>query len=58
MGDGFLIEFSSATEAVRSAIEAQKAIQEIEQDDDSDGKRRSIALRIGIHLGESDRAKW
>ena len=41
MGDGMLISFDLASEAVRCAIEIQKA-----------GKEHNIPLKIGIHEGE------
>lgn len=41
MADGFLIEFSSAVEAVRAAIDIQKALRDEPQ-----------RIRIGIHLGD------
>ncbi len=41
MGDGMLISFNLATDAVRCAIEIQKA-----------SKKQNIPLRIGIHEGE------
>jgi TolB-like protein/Flp pilus assembly protein TadD len=48
-GDGFLVEFSSALQAVRCAVEIQRGLHErngavpIEQ---------AIRVRIGIHLGD------
>ena len=42
MGDGYLISFPSAIEAVRCAIEIQKTIVEIP----------ALNLRIGIHIGD------
>lgn len=43
-GDGALIVFASATEAVAAAVEAQQALQAYPR----------IPVRIGIHLGEVD----
>lgn len=50
-GDGFMIAFSRAEEAVRCAIDLQHAVRE-------DGKRKphnAILVRIGIHMGRSVR---
>lgn len=47
-GDGFHVEFSSALEAVRCAIDMQKALRK--RNTDSAGT--PIAIRIGIHLGD------
>ncbi|HKT22065.1 MAG TPA: adenylate/guanylate cyclase domain-containing protein, partial [Nitrososphaerales archaeon] len=49
MGDGFLVEFTSAAEAVKCAMEIQTCLGA------ENGKReeeRKIAVRIGIHLGD------
>ncbi|HEY2982368.1 MAG TPA: tetratricopeptide repeat protein [Anaerolineales bacterium] len=49
IGDAFLVEFASALEAVRCAVEIQSALQE------ANTKRpdaEKIVLRIGIHLGD------
>ena len=48
-GDGFLIEFASAVDAVRCGIMVQKTIFEFntKQNDDE-----NIIIRIGIHLGD------
>ncbi len=48
-GDNALIEFPSATDAVRCAIEIQGAITERNQDVPAD---RRMEFRIGVHLGE------
>lgn len=48
-GDGFLAEFPSAVEAVRSAIQFQTRIEELTIDD-PDAKR--IAFRVGISIGD------
>src|SRR5258705_3016652 len=49
LGDGFLIEFASALEAVRCAVAIQKKIARANKRVVS-GKR--FQLRIGIHLGD------
>ena len=48
-GDGLLVEFGSAVNAVLCAVEIQRAIAEREADVPD---RRRIAYRIGINLGE------
>jgi adenylate cyclase len=55
-GDGVLVEFASATDAVQSAFEIQTALTEIqtaltESQHDIDHERR-IVLRIGVSLGD------
>jgi TolB-like protein len=49
MGDGFLIEFSSALQAVQCAIGIQAMLQGYNS---SQVDERKINLRIGIHLGD------
>lgn len=49
VGDAFLVEFTSALEAVQCAIEIQEALRE-ENKTRTDGAR--ILVRIGIHLGD------
>ncbi len=49
MGDAFLIEFGSALEATRCAIDVQKALHD--HNEQSTVERR-VHLRIGIHLGD------
>lgn len=49
MGDAFLVEFPSAVQAARCAIEIQKAI--VERNASSSPDRR-IQIRIGLHLGD------
>ena len=49
MGDGFLVEFSSALEAVRCAYDIQRAAREFNYSSPQEGK---IHLRVGIHLGD------
>ena len=48
-GDGVLIEFPSAVEAVRCAAEVQRGMSERNQGVATDER---IALRIGIHVGD------
>jgi len=49
MGDGMLAEFASAVDAVRAAVEAQRAVTERNADLPED---KRIAFRIGINLGD------
>jgi adenylate cyclase len=49
IGDAFLIEFGSAAEATRCAIEIQKALSEFNS---GLKPKEQILLRIGIHLGD------
>jgi TolB-like protein/class 3 adenylate cyclase/cytochrome c-type biogenesis protein CcmH/NrfG len=48
-GDGFLVEFSSALQAVRCAIAIQRAL--VEQNASAASERR-IQVRIGLHVGD------
>jgi adenylate cyclase len=48
-GDGALVEFKSAADAVNSAVEIQHALAEREADVPED---RRIRLRIGVSLGD------
>ena len=48
-GDGFLAEFPSAVEAVRSAIQFQTRIHELPVGDVENG---CIAFRVGINIGD------
>ncbi len=48
-GDGFLVEFPSALQAVRCAIEAQKTLSGRNA---SVPAERTIQIRIGVHLGD------
>ncbi|MFI5420097.1 MAG: adenylate/guanylate cyclase domain-containing protein [Nitrososphaerales archaeon] len=49
MGDGFLVEFGSALDAVTCAFALQKKIHEYDLSFD---ESRRIHLRIGVHLGD------
>ncbi len=48
-GDGILVEFQSAVEAVRCAVIVQRAMAEAE---DQIPAERRIAFRVGIHQGD------
>ena len=47
LGDGFLIEFTNALEAVRCAYEIQRTSREANY---SRQPERQILLRVGVHL--------
>ena len=49
IGDSFLVEFGSALDAVRCAVEIQKRLHGYNQAATEQGK---IRVRIGIHLGD------
>ena len=49
MGDGVLVEFGSAVDAVQCAVELQKGFAEANQ---GVSEAQSIVLRIGINLGD------
>src|SRR4029434_10063491 len=49
VGDGMLVEFGSAIEAVRSAVELQRGM--VERNASTPVERRQ-ACRIGLHLGD------
>lgn len=49
VGDGVLVEFGSAVEAIRSAVELQRGM--LERNVDTPAERRQ-AFRIGLHLGD------
>ena len=48
-GDGMLVEFASAVDAVRCAVEIQRGMAEQNADAPQDNR---IEFRIGIHLGD------
>ena len=48
-GDGFLIEFPSALQAVRCAFEIQKLLH---QENSSRTEDRKLVIRAGIHVGD------
>src|SRR5262249_37079917 len=49
MGDGVLVEFGSAVDAVECAIQLQKAMDSVNVDLPED---KRVVLRIGINLGD------
>jgi adenylate cyclase len=49
IGDGILIEFASAVDAVRCAVEMQRGMSERNETVPSD---KRIELRIGVHVGD------
>jgi class 3 adenylate cyclase/KaiC/GvpD/RAD55 family RecA-like ATPase len=49
VGDGFLVEFGSALDAVRCSAEIQETLGHLNENRPSE---RKILLRIGIHLGD------
>jgi adenylate cyclase len=49
MGDGLLLDFASAVNAVACAVEIQRHVTEVEMEV---GAERRIAFRFGIHLGD------
>ncbi len=48
-GDGGLVEFGSAVDALRAAIEFQQAVSEANRDQP---EAEAIVFRIGLHLGD------
>jgi adenylate cyclase len=49
MGDGFLVEFPSAVESVRCAVEIQEAMA---RRNSLPSSKERILLRVGIHVGD------
>src|SRR4051812_30991208 len=48
-GDGGLVEFASAVDALRAAIEFQQAMAEANRSVPAD---QAISFRVGLHLGD------
>jgi class 3 adenylate cyclase len=48
-GDGMLVEFASAVDAVRSGVEVQRGMAE---NNTSVPQNQRIEFRIGIHVGD------
>src|SRR5882762_2911058 len=48
-GDGALVEFASAVDALRAAIEVQQSISDANSDRPEDER---LVFRMGIHLGD------
>ena len=49
VGDGFLIEFASAVDALSAPIEFQQAMAEANTDEPAD---IALVFRMGLHLGD------
>jgi len=49
MGDGFLVEFASAVEAVNCAVKAQDEMRQVNERLSQDER---VLVRIGIHVGD------
>jgi adenylate cyclase len=49
IGDGALVEFTSAVEAVNAAIEFQQSMAQVNLDQNED---EQIVFRIGVHVGD------
>jgi adenylate cyclase len=49
LGDGFLVEFASAVEAVNCAVQAQDEIRKVNQ---QRRENERVLARIGIHVGD------
>jgi class 3 adenylate cyclase len=49
LGDGALVEFASAVDAVTCAIEIQKQVL---QSDPAAAREEPIQFRIGVHIGD------
>ncbi len=55
VGDAFLVEFSSAVDAVRCAVEIQGALRAVNRGRPS---ARRLSLQIGVHVGTLLRSGW
>ena len=49
MGDGFLIDFSSAVASIEAAVELQ---QKLRAQNANDALTKSINMRVGVHIGD------
>jgi adenylate cyclase len=49
LGDGFMVEFASAVESVRCAVEIQRAM---EKRNSLCGPKERLELRVGVHVGD------
>jgi len=49
IGDGFLVEFASAVEAVNCAVQAQDEMRQVNERRSQDER---VLVRIGIHVGD------
>src|SRR5438270_5188866 len=53
MGDGFMVAFAGAYDAVRAAVAMQQAVSRYNQRLDAP----SLSVRVGVHVGEPLRAE-
>ena len=47
LGDGFLVEFDSALDAIECAVELQKTLH-----DYNDNAKETLLVRVGVHVGD------
>ena len=50
IGDSFMIEFASALDATKCAIDIQESVKKVNES--RDDPRKQVFLRIGIHVGD------